>query len=158
MQKTEVVMCDRNAEQSAVWSYSWEWGENGVCSSESRNLLEQTARNLKRRISFAPLINLGEPPLERTERASLKGSIYALEEEIAELKARGVAMYTELGTLRSDGRLLALREKEANRQVEDLKARLEMAQSACIAAQRDADSAKEELAIVQSLLSEQAQR
>lgn len=153
----QVVMCDQNPEKQAVYSYRWEWGDSGVCSAEARPLLEQTAGNLNRRIDFAALVNLGEPPLERTERARLKGDVYALEEECAELKGRAVTLYNELTALRADNRLMVVRDKEAGRQLEELKSQVSNLKITERELNRELDSANEELTLIRGLISEQTE-
>jgi hypothetical protein len=87
--------CDRDCSQTAVFAYTWEWGEKGVCCAEHQFLLQQTAGNLSRSINFAPIQSSVVVPMGRDERVKLKAEVYALEEESNDLRARGSLLYAE---------------------------------------------------------------
>lgn len=87
--------CDQDCNESAVFAYTWEWGAKGVCCAKHQFLLQQTAGNLGRSVNFAPIVAAVAPSLTRTERAQLKGEVYALEMEVQDLKARGTLLYQE---------------------------------------------------------------
>ncbi len=117
-----VVMCDVVPEQPAVFSYQWDWGESGVCCAEGQFLLNQKAGQLGRHIAFAPLHAPTEQPLVRSERAALKGQVYALEEEVRELQERGQKMYSELELARADARVVLSRDASQKAEIETIKA------------------------------------
>lgn len=111
-----------NCGKEAISSYTWEWGESGVCCAEHQFTLNQTAGQISRTISFAPL-SLSDPPLERTERVQLKARALVLEEELQDAKNRGAALYQENLKLAQTARALTVRDREAQAQISDLNAR-----------------------------------
>lgn len=117
-----LLMCDILPENEAKFSYQWDWGEKGNCCAEGQFLLTQKAAQLQRHIAFQPLFAPTEEPLTRSERSSLKGQVYALEEEIKELQERGQKMYSELELARADARVVVSRDASQRAEIETLKA------------------------------------
>jgi hypothetical protein len=86
------------------------------------------------------------------ERARLAGQIYALTEENRDLRARGAEMYAELGQLRSDNRLLVVREKEARRAVDEAMTVAEQAKRGLADFERENSELLEEVGILRALV------
>lgn len=133
MSTDTIVMCDRDPTKEAVYSYEWDWGEKGFCCAEQRQVLEQGAKNLNRRVIFTT-IKVGPAPMELPERAAAHGKIYALEHELGVLKARNAALGEQLRVAAADSRTLLanLRTCEATLGVRDVeleKARVDLAMS-----------------------------
>lgn len=85
----------KECEAPAVATVHWPWGESYPVCAKHQGLAQQTAENIGRTCSFAPIALPGEAPLTRSERAKLKGEVYAAEMEIADLKQRGLNLYNE---------------------------------------------------------------
>jgi hypothetical protein len=111
--------CDQECNDQAVFAYTWEWGAKGVCCAKHQFLLQQTAGNLGRSVNFAPILAAVAPPLTRTERAALKGEVYALEMEAEDLKARGTLLYNENTALTRQVQAATTRLRETERQLRD---------------------------------------
>lgn len=79
----------------AVATAHWPWGESKRVCAKHQGLAQQTAENIGRSVSFAPIALPGDPPLTRPERVRLKAEIYTLEEEQKDLKQRGLNLYNE---------------------------------------------------------------
>jgi hypothetical protein len=110
-------LCDRpDCSAPARWSYSWEWGESGVCCDAHKAEMTQLQRALKRTCQFGALAT-GPAPIERGERVALKGTIYALEEELAEAKARGLEQHRQLQLLAGQAQMVTVRNREAEAQL-----------------------------------------
>jgi chromosome segregation ATPase len=116
-------MCDRNPEKEAAFTFRWEWGEEGACCHEARADLEQLATNLGRRIEFHPLAPNAEPPLENAERGALKGRIFALEYDCADLQRARLELTAEVERLGADNRSLRLASSHAKQSYESLRKR-----------------------------------
>jgi chromosome segregation ATPase len=109
----------------------WDWNESYPVCATHQALAKQTAENLQRTVSFSTIAQ-PEQPLTRSERAKLKGEVYALEMEVVDLKARGVNLYNENTALtrQVQSRTVRLQEteaqlKDAQQLVEQLQAKLE---------------------------------
>lgn len=88
----EVRMCDKDPTQQAVYSYRFDWGEEGVCCSEQATRLQQVAAQTGRGVVLVPLST--EPPaLTLDERRQHHATRLALEEELSAAKARGLELY-----------------------------------------------------------------
>lgn len=114
--------------EPAVVTALWPWGEAQKVCARHQGLAQQTAENLGRSVSFAPIALPGEPPLERSERARLKGEVYAAEAEISELKQRGLNLYNENVALTRQVQSLSTTLNEAKLQVRDAQGDLRAAQ------------------------------
>jgi len=132
-----IPVCDRGCTKPAAFSYTWSWGETGVCCEEHQFLMNQTANQIERTIQFSPLVPAGPAPLERPERIRLKSEIYALEEESKDLKARGLEMYRLNERLTSQVQALTVRGRETEAQLRD--ASREIDRLTCELAKRDAE-------------------
>lgn len=111
--------CDQDCTETAVFAYTWAWGAKGVCCAKHQFLLQQTAGNLGRSVNFAPILSAVEAPLQRSERAKLKGEVYALEMEAEDLKARGTLLYNENTALTRQTQAATTRLRETERQLRD---------------------------------------
>lgn len=116
-------MCDKFPERPAVAKFLWAHGEQGFCSSEYQFLLNQTAKNCRQTVTFAPLAPV-EAPLTRSERVQLIAGRLAAEGEADETKRRAATLYDQNKELRATVEHLktAVTEKEAQNQ--DLQAEL----------------------------------
>lgn len=118
-------VCDQtDCKEDATHSYTWEWGQSGVCCAKHQFTLQQTAENLSRKIQFAPISPGATPPLQRDERVRLKAEALVLGEELAEAKARGLDLYRQNGLLTQQVQALTVRNREADAQIADLRATL----------------------------------
>src|SRR5262245_11890217 len=111
-------ICNLCKEQ-ATHTYVWEWGETGVFCSTHQIVLQQTADNLQRRITFAPISSLATPPLQREERVRLRAEALVLGEELEEAKTRGLDLYRQNTALIAQVQSLTVREREAQAQRKD---------------------------------------
>lgn len=121
-------LCTKYTDQPAVASFVWAWGETGFCCPRYQLELTQIAESLSRTVSFAPLGNAAEIPMERSERTKLKAECLVLEEEVSELKVRGLDMYRENVKLTASVQAYSVRQRELEAQLRDaqiVNARLE---------------------------------
>jgi len=132
-----VPICDRDCINPAAFSFTWAWGESGVCCAHHQFLMNQTANQIERTIQFAPLAAVGPAPLERPERIQLKSEIYALEAEASDLKLRGLEMYRLNERLTSQAQALTVRGRETEAQLRDASREIERLQVEL--AKRDAE-------------------
>jgi hypothetical protein len=152
MSNKTIIMCDDDSEVRATYAYTWAWGERGHCSEAGRQRREQLAQTLQRHVAFVPLGDSEPVPMVLEERARLAGQIYALTEENRDLRARGAEMYAELGQLRSDNRLLVVREKEARRAVDEAMTVAEQAKRGLADFERENSELLEEVGILRALV------
>lgn len=122
-------------ENPAVWSYMWDWGENGSVCAAHGAALQQLQESLGRRVSLAPLERAAPAPLGRDERTRLTARSLVLEEELEECKQRGLALYRENVALAAQVQRLTMLSREATAQIQDAMARID--------AQRDELTARE---------------
>ena len=113
--KCDVDGCD----QDAVFSYSWDWGQQGVCCATHLTLLQQKAGQLNRTLMHTALAPTQPVPMARDERAKLIANGIVLEQELGEAKARGLELYRKNADLCIQVQTLTLREREANAQIRD---------------------------------------
>jgi len=118
------VMCDKFTDKPAVAKFRWAWGEEGNCSLEYQALLNQTARNLKRQIFFAPLA-LGEPMLQRSERQALIAAKLAAESEASEVAERSAKLYVVNTELRQELERRMTERRELEAQLRDMSLKLD---------------------------------
>lgn len=125
-----ITLCDQSeTPEPATHSYVWEWGASGTCCARQVPILQQTATNLGRSITFGVLTSGATPPLQRDERVKLKAESFVLAEELSEAKARGLDMYRQNTLLTSQVQALTVRNREAEAQKKDaIAARDEMDQ------------------------------
>lgn len=123
--------------QAGVVAYLWDWGDKGVCCQHHMMLLQQTAGNLGRAVTFVPLVAAAPAPITRDERARLKGEVYALTEEIEEHKGRGLDLYRENERLAQQVQALTVRGRETELQLKEAKKQVEQLQQQ--ADERDAE-------------------
>jgi hypothetical protein len=130
MENQAITLCDQSeGAEPATHSYVWEWGHSGTCCARQVPILQQTANNLGRSITFGVLTSGATPPLQRDERAKLKAEAYVLAEELSEAKARGLDMYRQNTLLTAQVQSLTVRNREADAQRKDaIAARDEMDQ------------------------------
>lgn len=112
-------LCSKYTDQPAVASYLWPWGETGFCSSRYQLELNQIATNLSRTVSFLPLADAAEPPMERSERTKLKAELLVCEEELTEAKTRAADWYRENVKLTSQVQAQTMRVRELEAQLQD---------------------------------------
>lgn len=124
--------------EPAKFSYAWDWGETGVCCAKHQTLQVQQQQNLGGRVfTFHALQPTGPVPMTRDERSRLKGEVYALEEEVKELKVRGLDLYNENVKLAAQVQSLTVRNRELVAQSKDAAGDLEKAHVAL--AQKEAE-------------------
>lgn len=115
-----INLCDQaGCSEPATHSYTWEWGASGTCCAKHQVLLQQTAGNLARSITFGGLSAAASPPLQREERVRLKAEALVLGEELAEAKQRGLEMYRQNTQLTQQVQSLTVRNREAEAQRKD---------------------------------------
>ena len=129
--------CDRDCVEAAVSAYVWEWGERGVCCALHQTLLTQTSQNVGRSVVFAPLTPPAPAPLTRDERTKLKGEVYALGEEIEDLKSRGLALYRENEQLTRQVQATTVRLRETSLKLSEANQELDICRERLLA--RDAE-------------------
>lgn len=113
-------ICDQpECKEPATHSYTWEWGESGVCCAKHQFTLQQTAQNIGRSITFAAISPGASPPLQREERVRLKAEALVLSEELGEAKARGLDLYRQNGLLTQQVQSLTVRGRESDAQLAD---------------------------------------
>lgn len=116
----KITLCDQSeTPEPATHSYVWEWGASGTCCARQVPILQQTANNLGRAITFGLLTSGATPPLQREERVRLKAEAFTLGEELAEAKARGLEMYRQNTLLTAQVQALTVRNREADAQRKD---------------------------------------
>lgn len=76
-----------------IISYVWPWGEQGCACATHAPLLQQLEKNTKRKVQVASITPGAPTPITRDERTAAAAKRIALEEENAELRARGVELY-----------------------------------------------------------------
>lgn len=116
----------------------WDWGESYLVCGEHQALAVQTNENLAsgQRVHFVP-IPTAPAPMTRDERTRLKGNVYALEEEIVDLKARGSDLYRENTALTRQVQAGSVRLRETELQLTD--ARQDLQQVVAKLEERDAE-------------------
>jgi transposase len=115
------TMCDQPlCQEQATHGYTWEWGQSGAVCARHQVLLQQTAQNLGRTITFAPIDPAATPPITRDERVRLKAESLVLAEELTEAKTRGLEMYRQIELLTAQVQSLTVRNREAEAQLKDL--------------------------------------
>jgi chromosome segregation ATPase len=112
-------LCSKYKTEPAIASYVWAWGETGFCSSRYQLELTQIATSLSRTVSFAPIGNAAEIPMERSERTKLKAECLVLEEELTEAKGRAVDLYRENVRLSQQVQAYTVRMHELEAQLRD---------------------------------------
>ena len=118
--ETPEPLCDVDeCTEPAVFTYSWEWGQTGVCCAKHLTLLQQKSGQLQRALMFTALVPTKPAPLTRDERAKLIANGIVLEQELEEAKARGLELYRKTGELTIQIQTLTLREREAKAQLAD---------------------------------------
>jgi len=120
-QPCDVDGCDK----AARFTYTWDWGQTGVCCEQHQVEFGQKSQTLKRNCQFVALNPGAEAPLERTERAQLKGECYALEMEITDYKNRNASLYEQNRQLAGQVQALTVREAESGAQLRDMRATVE---------------------------------
>lgn len=120
MESQSITLCDQSATpEPATHSYVWEWGASGTCCASQVPILQQTANNLGRSITFGVITSGATPPLQREERVKLKAEAFVLAEELSEAKARGLDMYRQNTQLTAQVQSLTVRNREAEAQKKD---------------------------------------
>jgi len=134
-----IPLCDRDGgcPNPAAFSYTWSWGESGVCCPQHQFLMNQTANQIERTVQFSALVAAGPPPLDRPERIRLKSEIYALDAENGDLKLRGLEMYRLNERLTSQVQALTVRGRETEAQLRDASREIDRLQ--CELAKRDTE-------------------
>lgn len=118
-QPASIQICDRDCEKPAAFSYVWEWGEHGVCCPEHQAVLQQTAQNLGRTITFTALA-LAPAPLQRDERVRLIAEKLAAEAELEEVKKNHADLYNDGVKLTNQVQSLTTRKAALELQLKDL--------------------------------------
>ena len=115
-----INLCDQpECSEPATHSYTWEWGATGTVCAKHQVILQQTAVNLGRAITFSPLSSGATPPLQREERVKLRAEALVLGEELAEAKDRGLDLYRQNTLLTQQVQSLTVRNREAEAQRKD---------------------------------------
>lgn len=119
-----IAMCDQkmpdgtDCKSPAAHSYHWDWGTGGVCCQAHSLLLQQTADNLSRKVSIAPLGAAQPAALTRDERTLLMAAKLSAEAEADEIKARGAELYRQNVELTRQVQTLTVKNREANQLIE----------------------------------------
>lgn len=135
----------------AVFGYQWDWGEKGHCCAEHATLLQQIGTQISRGVTLHPLHDAAPAPLLRDERTKLKAAALVLEEELEEAKSRGLDLYRINTQLRGDVNLLKVRNAEADAQLKDARAEVELLTEELAKREREAATMALELDRLQSL-------
>jgi hypothetical protein len=148
-----ITLCDQSlTPEPATHSYVWEWGASGTCCARQVPILQQTANNLGRSITFGVLTSAATPPLQRDERVKLKAEAFVAQEELAEAKARGLELYRQNTQLTAQVQSLTVRNREADAQRKDAIAARDELDQRLVAMQAENASLSDELARLQVLL------
>jgi hypothetical protein len=121
----EQALCDRGGDgvacgKPSVFAYLWDWGERGTCCAEHATLLQQIATQINRTVTLHPLLSAPvAAPLTRDERTTLKAAVLVIEEELEEVKSRGLELYRLNNELLKTNNMLTVREREARAQLKD---------------------------------------
>jgi hypothetical protein len=123
--ETTEPKCDRGEAGApcgarAVFAYQWDWGEKGMCCAHHATLLQQIASQIGRGVACYPIQATAPEPLTRDERTTLKARALVVEEELEELKSRGLDLYRVNGDLVRQNATLAVQNRELGAQVKDL--------------------------------------
>ena len=112
--------------EPAIYSYRWQWGEEGYCSEKGRFLLQQNAQNGRHpnAVQFNLLPATEAPPMELEERSRFMGRILALEEELRLKSEKNVNQYNLLEEARRDLRISENQRLSLVTQLEDAQRRL----------------------------------
>ena len=148
-----ITLCDQSATPTpATHSYVWEWGKSGTCCAAAVPVLQQTANNLGRSITFGVLTSGATPPLQRDERVKLKAESFVLAEELSEAKARGLDMYRQNTQLTAQVQALTVRNREAEAQKKDAVAARDASDERLKALEAENASLHDELARLRVLI------
>lgn len=127
----DVPLCDSDGcSEPATFAYVWDWGQSGKACSKHTALLQQTAGQLNRTVQVTALVAAGPVPLTRDERTRLKAETYALEAELEDVKARGLALYNENQVLSRQAQAATVRGRETEAQLKDASAEIERLRTA----------------------------
>lgn len=110
----------------AVFAYQWDWGEKGTCCAEHATLLQQIGNTISRGVTLHPLHDPTPAPLQRDERVRLVAANLVVEAELEEAKSRGLELYRINTQLRGDVQLFRVRNQEADAQLADARAEIEL--------------------------------
>lgn len=118
-----------HCDQPAQVSYVWPWGEKGLACVTHLQGLQQTAANLGRELTIAPLAASAAPaPMTRDERILLHAKVLTLEAEVEEVKQRGLALLQDNEQLSRTATTAELRQREYKAQLDDANDKLAQAQ------------------------------
>ena len=118
-------ICDRDGcGEPAVFAYQFDWGEAGKCCAKHATLLQQVANQIGRTVALHPLLPATNAPLTRDEKTQLVAKHLVLEQELEEVKARGLDLYRVNGDQARTIATLTLRDREAKAQLKDAAAQL----------------------------------
>ena len=128
--QVDAPLCDKQGcQERAVFSYTWDWGQHGVCCAKHQVELAQTSKQLERGVQFVALSAGAAPPVERAERIALISGKLAAEAELDEAKLRGVELYNQNTQLIAQVQSLTLRAREREAQLTARNAELAEAES-----------------------------
>lgn len=115
-----ILMCDEpGCSEVATHSYTWDWGKTGnVCATHAARY-KQIAPNLKRSVTFAPLMQMKPAALTRDERTQLIAAKLSAEAECGEIQARGLELYNQNTELARQLGSLKVRHTECEAQLRD---------------------------------------
>lgn len=84
-----LVMCDEpGCDNLATVAYTWAWGATGHVCQKHQLLRQQTAKNIRREISFVPIGVQLAPVVENEERIRLNATIISANQERDKAKGR----------------------------------------------------------------------
>lgn len=112
-----IVMCDEaGCTEVATHAYTWDWGKSGnVCAKHAAHF-KQISPNLKRSVTFTPLMQMKPAALTRDERTQLIASRLSAEAELGEVQARGLELYNQNTELARQLGSLKVRHSECDAQ------------------------------------------
>ena len=148
---TGPVTCDQCTEP-AVFSYSWDWGQTGVCCAKHQFVLNQKARHLKRHVAFTRLGPVQPAPVTRDERTRLIAAKLSAEAETGDVKLRALDLSQANEKLAQEVRRLTLLNGEQASQLKDARVTVDqLAKDRDAALHKLAESADELLRVRQLL-------
>lgn len=103
---TTMCTVEAGCPESPVATYTWPWGEHGLCCVRHQVILAQKAQQLRQQVHIVPL-RPGEPtPMAHDERVNLNAQILSLRAELEEARTRGLDLYHDVETLQAQVRTL----------------------------------------------------
>lgn len=113
---SDVRMCDKDPSQQAVYSYRFDWGEEGAVCAEQATILQQVAAQTGRNVLLVPL-SMEPPPPTLDERRQYHATQLALQDELEAARARGLELYRSNQAMALEMRAARSRQAELESQI-----------------------------------------